>query len=75
MIGIMFILGHLLRLKSLGAPYLVPLFPFRYKSFSDSFIRSSFSFSSDRALFKRPLSKKRYSLQKNKDIEDDYNNE
>ncbi|MCM3628348.1 spore germination protein [Paenibacillus glycanilyticus] len=75
MIGIMFILGHLLRLKSLGAPYLVPLFPFRFKSLRDNIIRLSYSFSSDRTLFNRPISKKRYTLQKNKDIEDDYNNE
>ncbi|WP_082615140.1 spore germination protein [Paenibacillus sp. Soil787] len=75
MIGLMFILGHLLRLKSLGAPYIVPLFPFRHNSFSDSFIRSSFTLTSRRFLTPRPLSTKRYSVQKNKDIGDDYNNE
>lgn len=75
MIGLMFILGHLLRLKSLGTPYIVPLFPFRHNSFSDSFIRSSFSLLSNRFFTTRPLSTKRFSVQKNKDIGDDYNNE
>ncbi|MBB3150503.1 hypothetical protein FHS16_000535 [Paenibacillus endophyticus] len=75
MIGLMLILGHLLRLKSLGSPYIVPLFPFRHKSFNDSFIRSSFTFLSHRLSFTRPLSKKRFTVQKNKDIGDDYNNE
>lgn len=40
--GLLLLLGHLLRLKSLGMPYLVPLFPFRIGSFTDSFIRSSY---------------------------------
>ncbi len=75
MVGLMFILGHLLRLKSLGSPYIVPLFPFRHKNFSDSFIRSSFTLTFKRFSFTRPLSVKRYSVQKNKDIGDDYNNE
>ncbi|MDF2959328.1 MAG: GerA spore germination protein [Paenibacillus sp.] len=75
MIGLMFILGHLLRLKSLGTPYIVPLFPFRHNSFSDSFIRSSFTLLSNRFFTTRPLSTKRFSVQKNKDIGDDYNNE
>ncbi|RAP75784.1 spore germination protein [Paenibacillus montanisoli] len=75
MLGLMFILGHLLRLKSLGSPYIVPLFPFRSNSYSDSFIRSSFSYLSNRFFTTRPRSTKRYSVQKNKDIGDDYNNE
>ncbi|TFE23079.1 spore germination protein [Cohnella luojiensis] len=75
MIGIMFILGHLMRLKSLGSPYLVPLFPFRYKDYSDSFIRSSFTLTSNRNKYLRPILTKRYSLQEGKDIGDDYNNE
>ncbi|TCM90678.1 GerA spore germination protein [Paenibacillus sp. BK033] len=75
MIGLMFILGHLLRLKSLGAPYMVPIFPFRNNSFSDSFIRSSFTQLSNRFFTTRPLSTKRFNVKKNKDIGDDYNSE
>ncbi|NBD24151.1 spore germination protein [Paenibacillus glycinis] len=75
MIGLMFILGHLLRLKSLGAPYLVPVYPFRGQDYSDSFIRSSLVLLSKRFSFKRPLSSTRYTIRKNKDIGDDYSNE
>jgi hypothetical protein len=75
MLGIMLILGHLLRLKSLGTPYLVPIFPFRRNSFSDSLIRSSFTHLSNRFFTTRPLSTKRFTVRKNKDIGDDYNNE
>jgi len=74
MIGVMFLLGHLLRLKSLGTPYLVPLFPFRYKGLRE-FIRTPFSMNSERPGFLRPLKNKSYSVQKHKDISDDYSNE
>lgn len=75
MFGLMFILGHLLRLKSLGSPYIVPLFPFRYNSFSDSLIRSNFTLLSNRFFTTRPLTIKRFQPHKNHDIGDDYNNE
>lgn len=75
MIGVVFLLGHLLRLKSLGTPYIVPVFPFRFREFTDSFIRSSLSLTVNRASFLRPLSTKRYKVHKHKDIGDDYNNE
>ncbi|SDW76112.1 spore germination protein [Paenibacillus sp. CF384] len=74
-IGLMLITCHLLRLKSLGMPYIAPLFPFRPKGFSDSFIRSSFTLTSKRFATLRPLSTQRYTVKKNKDIGDDYNNE
>ncbi len=35
--GFCFLLVHLLRLKSLGMPYLVPLFPFRPTEYRDTF--------------------------------------
>jgi hypothetical protein len=74
-VGIVFLIGHLLRLKSLGTPYIVPVFPFRYKDFKDSFIRSSLSLTTERPGYSRPLSSKRYKVPKSKDIGDDYNNE
>ncbi|BFT70107.1 spore germination protein [Paenibacillus sp. P36] len=73
-IGVMFLLGHLLRLKSLGTPYLVPLFPFRYKGLRE-FIRTPFSMNSERPGFLRSLKDKSYTVQKHKDISDDYSNE
>jgi hypothetical protein len=75
MIGVELLLGHLLRLKSLGTPYIVPLFPFRFREYTDSFIRSSLSLTFNRPRFLRPLSLKRYKVSKSKDISDDYNNE
>lgn len=74
-IGLLLLLGHLLRLKSLGTPYIVPVFPFRFREFTDSFIRSSLSLTFNRPRYLRPLSLKRYNVNKSKDISDDYNNE
>ncbi|MFP5109256.1 spore germination protein [Neobacillus sp. C211] len=71
-IGFVLLLGHLLKLKSLGNPYMVPLYPFRIKNFRDSFIRSSYKYTTNRSKFLRPLSLKRYAP--NRD-EDDISNE
>ncbi|MFD9625928.1 spore germination protein [Peribacillus muralis] len=38
-----FILCHLLKLKSLGSPYMEPLYPMRFDDFKDSLIRLPFS--------------------------------
>ncbi|MDQ6421690.1 spore germination protein [Paenibacillus sp. LHD-117] len=59
-IGCFFLLGHMLRLKSFGSPYLVPIFPFRRGNWSDSVIRASFQFTSKRPFFLRPLSTVRF---------------
>jgi hypothetical protein len=75
MIGVVFLLGHLMQLKSLGSPYIVPLYPFRIKEFGDSIIRSSLSILGNRPRYLRPLHVKKFNVQKNKDIGDDYNNE
>nr|WP_157320472.1 MULTISPECIES: spore germination protein [Paenibacillus] len=75
MVGSVFLLAHLLRLKSLGNPYLAPLYPFRYKDFKDGFVRSALSLTWSRPSFLRPLFLRRYQVQKHKDIENDYNNE
>jgi hypothetical protein len=75
MVGIVFLIGHLMKLKSLGSPYMVPMFPFRPKEFRDSFIRSSLSLLNYRPRYLRPLSIKKFNVKKNKDIGDDYNDE
>lgn len=75
MMGIVLILGHLLRLKSLGNPYLVPMFPFRYKDYRDSFVRSSVEFSYLRPGYLRPLTQKRYNVRPRKDKGDNFNEE
>ncbi|WP_188455633.1 spore germination protein [Virgibacillus oceani] len=71
-IGMVFLFGHLLRLKSFGTPYLVPLFPFRRKNFRDSFIRSSFDYTTARSKFLRPLKIRRYTPKRDRE---DINNE
>ncbi|WP_261381236.1 spore germination protein [Paenibacillus cremeus] len=73
-IGILFLLGHLLRLKSFGMPYIVPVFPFRYKGFREA-IRLNYSQTWVRPPYLRPLFARRYTVQKHKDIGDDLNNE
>ncbi|GIQ66772.1 spore germination protein [Paenibacillus cisolokensis] len=44
-----FVLTHLLRLKSLGIPYLVPYYPLRVADLKDSFVRLSYGL-----MYKRP---------------------
>ncbi|MBO7746744.1 spore germination protein [Paenibacillus sp. MWE-103] len=63
-VGFLLLLGHLLRLKSLGTPYLVPLFPFRKGHFADSFVRLSYKYTANRSDYLKPLSKKRYTPDK-----------
>ncbi|NBD24909.1 spore germination protein [Paenibacillus glycinis] len=73
--GFLLLIGHLLRLKSLGAPYLLPMFPFRIRDYADSFIRSPFSMTNYRQRYLRPLKLERYKVSKQKDRSDDYNHE
>lgn len=60
MIGICFLIVHLTRLESLGTPYTAPLYPFRYRDFADSFIRSPYSATSKRPGYLRPEKLWRY---------------
>lgn len=48
-LSIVFLMIHLLRLSSLGRPYLIPYYPFRFREFKDTLIRVPFPF-----LYKRP---------------------
>ncbi|WP_081092417.1 MULTISPECIES: spore germination protein [Peribacillus] len=48
-----FILSHLLKLTSLGSPYLEPLYPMRFHDFKDSLIRLPFSKQKKRPQFLR----------------------
>lgn len=59
-VGIIFLVGHLLRLKSLGTPYLLPLFPYRRGGFSSTFIRVNTEKSPNRPLALRLLSRKKF---------------
>jgi spore germination protein KA len=59
-IGLLFMLTHLLKLKSLGTPYMAPLYPFRRFGYADSFIRAPYSKTARRSSIMRVISKWRY---------------
>jgi len=68
-----FILAHLLRLTSLGRPYLEPLYPFRKRDLKDSFIRLPFNKQIKRPAFLKTKQPYRLNPKKavvKKDIED-----
>jgi spore germination protein KA len=70
--GFLLLVGHLLRLKSLGTPYLVPLFPFRTGNLADSFIRAALPFMTNRSKHLKPKSVERFHPKEDKE---DINNE
>ncbi|MEK5444262.1 spore germination protein [Fredinandcohnia sp. FSL W7-1320] len=74
-VGLLFIIGHLSRLKSLGVPYMVPLYPYRKGWALGSFIRPSFVNLKKRPSYFRPLSNKRYTPTPSQDSEDGLNSE
>ncbi|MCM3536752.1 spore germination protein [Priestia endophytica] len=59
-IGIVFLLVHLMRLQSLTSPYLAPLYPFRSKDMWGFLFRPPYNLSTARPAYLRPLSKWRY---------------
>ncbi|MCP1122467.1 spore germination protein [Bacillus sp. 3103sda1] len=65
-IGFTLILAHLIRLKSLGSPYLLPIYPFRGIGSSEAFVRYPFSMSAKRPSHLRPISNWRFSPKKAK---------
>ena len=48
-VGFVFILAHLIHLKSLGSPYLLPLYPFRGLGTAEGLLRLPFSQTAERA--------------------------
>lgn len=74
-VGLIFLIAHLARLKSLGVPYLLPLYPYRKGGVSDSFIRSNYIKNEKRPWYLRPLSLKRFSPNSNNDPDDGLNAE
>nr|WP_265415897.1 spore germination protein [Paenibacillus albus] len=73
-IGISFLLIHITRLRSLGYPYSVPMYPLRVKDFSDSFVRSSLQITGKRPGYLKPDSHVRYKPKKVKK-KSDFNEE
>lgn len=74
-VGILLLMAHLARLKSLGVPFLLPLYPYRKEGVASSFIRSNFTTFANRDRYLRPLSSKRYSPVSDKDPEEGLNSE
>ncbi|MGR6001595.1 spore germination protein [Bacillus cereus] len=72
-VGFVFILAHLIKLKSLGSPYLLPLYPFRGLGTAEGFLRLPFSQTAQRPSFLRPKSKWRYNPNKSKQKRDGEN--
>ncbi|MEH7388044.1 spore germination protein [Bacillus sp. JJ1521] len=73
--GVLFLIGHLLRLKSLGIPYLVPLYPYRKGGVIHSFLRPSYEGDGKRPSFYRILSLIRFKPSANQDPEEGLNSE
>lgn len=74
-IGIILLIGHLMRLKSLGNSYLLPLFPYRKGGIINSFSRPPFPYMKKRPSFLRPLTTKMYEPTINRDPEEGLNSE
>ncbi|MED2972016.1 spore germination protein [Fictibacillus sp. B-59209] len=49
-----FVMGHMLRLTSLGRPYMAPLYPLRMVDLKDAFIRLPFNLQKSRPMQMRP---------------------
>ncbi len=67
MICSLFVLSHLMRLTSLGRPYLEPIYPPRLKDLKDSIIRLPFTTFKNRPVFLQTESKERFKPQQKKE--------
>jgi spore germination protein len=61
MIGVCILLIHLLKLTSLGRPFLSPLYPLRIEDFKYAFVRLPQHVYKNRAISNRPIDKYRLS--------------
>lgn len=74
-VGLVFLIGHLARLKSLGVPFLLPIYPYRKGGVGASFIRPNYAKLNKRPWYLRPLSLVRYNPVTDKDPEEGLNTE
>jgi hypothetical protein len=70
LVGFSFLLTHLLRLTSLGRPYLEPMYPPRVSDFKDAIVRLSFRKQSKRPQFLRTEDTTRFSKKKGQQKKD-----
>lgn len=73
--GLIFLIAHLSRLKSLGVPYLLPIYPYRKGGVASSFVRPNYLKYNMRPWYLRPLSLLRYSPKPDKDPKEGLNTE
>ncbi|WP_066389660.1 spore germination protein [Neobacillus mesonae] len=69
-IAFLFLITHLLRLTSLGRPYLEPIYPPRLKDLKDAFIRLPFSMQSNRPHFLQTKDPNRFPVKKADEVKD-----
>lgn len=74
-VGLVLLLGHLFRIKSLGNPYMVPLYPFRSRGMSDAFLRLPYYKTTQRPSYLRSVNPKRFRPSEGNDVEKDINTE
>ncbi|SEM75966.1 GerA spore germination protein [Mesobacillus persicus] len=74
-VGLILLITHLSRLKSLGVPYLLPLYPYRKGGVVGSFVRPNYVNYNKRPWYLRPLSLKRYFPANDKDPDEGLNTE
>ncbi|WP_286181185.1 spore germination protein [Bacillus sp. ISL-37] len=67
MVGFCFLLIHLLRLSSLGTPFLAPFYPPRFEDWRDSIIRLPIGWTNSRPLQTRPMDRLKYQERKTKE--------
>ncbi|WP_251027784.1 spore germination protein [Bacillus sp. ISL-41] len=67
MVGFCFLLIHLLRLSSLGTPFLAPFYPPRIEDWRDSIIRLPIGWTNNRPLQTRPMDRLKYQKRKTKE--------
>ncbi|MFA9455579.1 spore germination protein [Halalkalibacter sp. AB-rgal2] len=60
----LYVLIHLIRLTSLGRPYMEPLFPPRFTDWKDAFVRLPFNRMSKRPIYMRPLDSGRFNFKR-----------
>nr|WP_306298982.1 spore germination protein [Bacillus sp. OV166] len=65
-----FLITHLLRLTSLGRPYLEPIYPPRLNDFKDAFVRLPFSWQSKRPFLLQTEDNRRFNEEKAKEKKD-----
>ncbi|WP_054861676.1 spore germination protein [Gracilibacillus sp. JCM 18860] len=70
MFGTCFLLIHLLKIKSLGRPYLTPIYPFRWEDLNKALFRLPIAYQSKRFYSYQPKDIKRYKKNKAKTKKD-----